>query len=768
MTATCPKLRPDLEFRCQTTNAGQATIIKDPDSGQFFRLREAEQFIARQLDGTTSLEVLHNRIKDKFGAAIAPNALTAFINTLDQNGLLENEAGQCARKRKPQSRITGNLLSLRFRLFDPNRLLAILLRHTRFFFTPQFVFLSSILILSAIVVTGSHWNEIIRDASRLYHVSTLPLLIVTVFLVMTAHEFAHGLTCKHFGGEVREMGFLLLFFQPAFYCNVSDAWLFPEKSKRLWVGFAGPFFELLLWALATLAWRLTDTETWVSYISLVVMATSGIKTLLNFNPLLKLDGYYLLSDYLDIPNLRQKSFRYLGDFLKHLGGLTGPLPKASRRERRIYLGYGLTAWVFSLTILISMTLTIGERLIVHNQSAAFIAFTGLMGFRFRGGFSQLFSRKSGNGEHSGQLKRKSAFFNPRRLLKFAIVAAVLSFLFWGRMELRVTAPIDILPLHNADVRAQTEGLLEEIYVDEGDHVNKGDLIARLSDREHRAELQKTAAALQQMQAKLEMLRTGPTKQQVDVARRAVATAEDRLMFAQARMAREKPLFDQQLLAASDFDAVRQLESTSKNELAEAQSKLQLLLDGTRPEEIRAAEAEVSRLEAQQRYWNEQLQLVTVFSPAAGVVTTPSRELKEMARQMVQKGELIAKVHEINTVTVEAAISEKEIADVKVGQTVAVKLRAHPERVFFGKVTAIAMTVHGAASTPKATASASPQLGVVRPPNAVIVRTEIDNRANLLKPGMTGLAKIYCGERRVLDLLERRLSRTLRVEFWSWW
>src|SRR5207249_7967948 len=103
-----------------------------------------------------------------------------------------------------------------------------------------------------------------------------------------------------------EIGFMLIYLQPALYCNVSDAWLFPKTSTRLWVGVSGPYFELVIWALATLLWRVTDGETWINYLALIVMATSGIKTCFNLNPLIKLDGYYLLSDYLGIPNLRAR------------------------------------------------------------------------------------------------------------------------------------------------------------------------------------------------------------------------------------------------------------------------------------------------------------------------------------------------------------------------------------------------------------------------------------------------------------------------------
>ena len=102
------------------------------------------------------------------------------------------------------------------------------------------------------------------------------------------------------------MGFLLLYLQPAFYCDVTAAWAFPERSKRLWVTFAGAYCELVIWALATVAWYLTQADTAIHLVALLVMVASGLKSLFNFNPLIKLDGYYLLSDYLEIPNLRAK------------------------------------------------------------------------------------------------------------------------------------------------------------------------------------------------------------------------------------------------------------------------------------------------------------------------------------------------------------------------------------------------------------------------------------------------------------------------------
>ena len=143
-----------------------------------------------------------------------------------------------------------------------------------------------------------------------------------------------------------------------------------------------------------------------------------------------------------------------------------------------------------------------------------------------------------------------------------------------------------------------------------------------------------------------------------------------------------------------------------------------------------------------------------MSPIDGVVTT--HKLKEKLGQHVLKGDLIAKVHELKTVTAEIAVSEKEIADVAVGQKVLLKARAYPQRLFEGTVTSIAPTVN---KLEKEGASGE---------KTILVTTQLDNAALLLKPEMTGTAKICCGDRRLLDLVTRRLSRYLRVEFWSWW
>ena len=151
----------------------------------------------------------------------------------------------------------------------------------------------------------------------------------------------------------------------------------------------------------------------------------------------------------------------------------------------------------------------------------------------------------------------------------------------------------------------------------------------------------------------------------------------------------------------------------------------------------------------------------------GIVATPSRDLKEMKHQLVKKGDLIAKVFDMTKVTAQIFVSERDVAGVQVGQDVRLKARAFPDRTFEGRVTSIATSAQGS-SAPAAEGGRSTLSSATNATKTVIVTTLIDNPALLLKPEMTGQAKISCGRRRIVDLIARRLTLTFDVAFWSWW
>jgi len=178
------------------------------------------------------------------------------------------------------------------------------------------------------------------------------------------------------------------------------------------------------------------------------------------------------------------------------------------------------------------------------------------------------------------------------------------------------------------------------------------------------------------------------------------------------------------------------------------------------------QADIKSAEAQTAFLREQLDGTRVVSPATGIVATSSRLLKEMSRQFVKKGDLIAKVYDFKTVTAQILISEKEIGGVRVGQRVELRARAYPNQRFQGTITSIATSARGGSGAEQPVSATSSSSATET--KSVLVSTEIDNQSLLLKPEMTGQAKIFCGQRRVLDLVTRRAVQTLKVDFWSWW
>jgi putative peptide zinc metalloprotease protein len=809
-----PKLRSDLVISRQDG----AVVLKDPVTGRFFRFGEAEHFIASQLDGSTPLDVVRQRAGETLGSLPEPGVVEEFVGALKRIGLLEADETARERPAAARRRTRGSALYLRLSAFDPDPLLDRMIGSVSFCFTPAFVIFSAAVIVLGLGIAVAEWGDITRDLARLWSVEVILVAWIIIFAVTTAHEFAHSLTCKRFGGHVHEMGFLLIYFQLAFYCNVSDAWLFPEKSRRLWVTTAGPYFEMFLWALAVIIWRVTEPGTWPSAVALVVVATSAFKLFINLNPLIKLDGYYLLSDALGIHNLRARAFGYLRRRLSALvtwSARTSDEP--TRREKQVYVTYGLLAGGYSVWLLGWVALMVGGFLTERYQGAGAMVYAGLLGLAFQNPLRRWSARPGLRAWRERVSSRWKWVKRPVRIL--LLLTLVLAVLFVVPWELTVSGDFSAAPRHNADVRAEVDGIIAQVYVDEGQRVRAGDLIARLADRDYRAELRAVEGQSEETRARLKMLRAGPrveelrvTEQNVETAdtrleyarrryeeaeqmqagrmaraKADVATAEERLRYARNDLERSQALFAAELISrrtleeaqeragiratelaatqadlgtvsagdlgsTGDMAGFRKELAVAQKEAEEARGRLRLLEAGSRPEEIEGAEATLARLLSQRSHLEAQLGLVTVRSAAGGVVTTPKP--REKIGQYVKKGDLIVEVHEFATIRAEIAVPEREIGDVTVGQPVVVKARAFPERGFHGRVTTIAA------------AAVKEEEGwrgkVFR------VTTVLENPDLLLRPEMTGTAKIYCGERRLFDVLTRRLARYLRVEFWSWW
>src|SRR5207244_3763192 len=169
--------------------------------------------------------------------------------------------------------------------------------------------------LAAVLLVATHFEafrEKLPDYHEFFSFKTIVYLWAALGCVKIIHEFGHGLSCKAFGGEVHEIGALLLCFSPCMYCNVSDAWTLPSKWKRIIISGAGIYVELIIAAIATFVWWNTPSHPFVNNMSLSLMVVCSVSTIVfNANPLMRYDGYYVLADLLEIPNLRDRCNRYL-------------------------------------------------------------------------------------------------------------------------------------------------------------------------------------------------------------------------------------------------------------------------------------------------------------------------------------------------------------------------------------------------------------------------------------------------------------------------
>src|SRR5205814_9938277 len=186
-------------------------------------------------------------------------------------------------------------------------------------------------------------------------------------------------------------------------------------------------------------------------------------------------------------------------------------------------------------------------------------------------------------------------------------------------------------------------------------------------RDYKAELRKTRADIEEKQSQLKLLRAGPRVEEIDLDRTLVAKADERLTFGRGHLERDKLLVEQKLISENEFEQTKEMVAVRGKELQEARERLNVLLAASRPEEIEALEADIRRLDAQQGYLQDQLKSLKVTSPIAGVITT--HKLREKIGQIVRKGDLIADVHALKTVTVQIAVPEDEIADVQLGNRV---------------------------------------------------------------------------------------------------
>ncbi len=642
-----------------------------------------------------------------------------------------SEAALAATADEPPAR-RRNWLYLRLPLFDPDRILSALEPVVRFLWTPVFAGLYVAVLALAGLVAWVHGTEIIAHIPALSITHVAGVLIVAAIFQTMLHELAHGLTCKHYGGRVPESGFLLiLFFLPAMYVDVSDAWLFRNRRHRVLVSLAGPMLDLGVAATAVLAWRVMPPSDLRAGLVLLAIASS-MSVVLNLNPLLRLDGYYVLSDLSGIPNLRQSAVQFLtGGLRRRAVGPDGTIDVTPRAR-----GFLLLYAVLSITYMAFVLSILGRIVLAWASRIA-----GLWGIAITVTIVLYLLRRPLRAIGSaiaGRFARTSV----RGALRAAIALGCLGVLAMLPWTLKVSGPAVLRSEDRAAVRAEIAGNVAELLVSEGDVVEKGQLVARLDPTELQTRLAMTRADIRRAEAKLALLRQGPEIEQVRQARERVAALRVEVAQLRSRYERLTRLRDDGLISADMHEQVGSELQVRQGALRVAQQEARLVEKGARPEEIDAAEAEVSRLRTEERDIERRLASCELRAPASGVVVT--HDLAQRVGERLPAGGTLLEIAGDGGMLAEVRVLESDIGAVEPGLPVRLVFSAYPDRRFAGTVREIA-----------------PAADVDDLGRAVFrVKVAVEDPARELRPGMTGAARITAGRMSLGRLVARRVLRMI--------
>ncbi|TAK46506.1 MAG: PqqD family peptide modification chaperone [Betaproteobacteria bacterium] len=477
-----PRLRLHVRVRRHEYRGQRWHVIEDRISRRTHRLDPMAYFVVGLMNGERSLQAIWDAAAQRFGdEAPTQDEVIRLLGQLHIADVLQsevtpdvNELLRRSQRIRGRTRLAKALspLAIRFPLFDPDALLERWLP----LFRPLFGPLGALLWLCVAgwggIMVFQHWGELTQDVTDRILAPENLLLATLVFAVLKAlHEFGHACAVKAWGGEVHEMGIMLLVLFPIPYVDASAASAFPERHRRMVVGAAGMLVETFLASIAMFFWL--NVEPGLTRAALFnAIWISGVSTLLfNANPLLRFDGYYILSDWLEIPNLYQRAGQFVGALAeRRLFRMDTPLPETTPRERGWLIFYLIGSFCYRLFISLSIALFIAAQYFLVGVVLAFWAVVAALVLPILRLIAYL--------AWHPRLRRHRT----RAALTTAVVAAtILGVVFLVPVPVWTNAQgVTWMPEQSA-VRAGADGHLVRVIARPGTPVRRGDALVEIAD-----------------------------------------------------------------------------------------------------------------------------------------------------------------------------------------------------------------------------------------------------------------------------------------------
>ena len=478
-TKSYPRVHPKLIMR-EHVEGGVLTLVAAISGGTYLYRFNPEQWAVVQLfNGERSYRQVAETYQEQSNTAFDESQVREFADSLEEldfwyktpleKNLTASEKLAETRQKQVKKK-SVDLSSIVVAAWDPDAHITRLHKLIKFVYSPWFIFLTLILFVLMTLIFVSGWSEIWRDTVEYYTFTDKGVMDLVEFWLLFCglgffHESAHALTCKHFGGEVHRTGFMLVYLSPAFFADITEVYVYGGKWQRIAAIFAGIWTELMFCSAASIVWWGTPAGSPVHDFAYKVMLITGVAVvLMNLNPLIKLDGYYLFGELIGIPTIKESSTEYLSSWIKHnLFRLPVEVSYLRRQRRWLFVSYAIISGAYSYLVLFAVVRLTYNIFNHFNPQWAFLPAAALAFLIFRARL-----RSSGRFMRDFYLDKRQRFrarLNSPRA--FALEVIILLALFAPAWRETVSGRFVLEPQQRAVIRAAEPGEIIAVMADEG-------------------------------------------------------------------------------------------------------------------------------------------------------------------------------------------------------------------------------------------------------------------------------------------------------------
>ncbi len=723
------EINPNLEFQEDPDGAG--LLAQDKDSGRIFTLSlEQAELLTELSENDLNAVAQKNQID--------PKELLAFAQTLGEKGLLKNSpsAALLTAKKLP-------FWQQRWKITDPDQLLADLNQNYSWLWTGPAFLAHCLLLIFAVMLWPDHESAFLAYGQPLLVADTFwnaALIVLLASVIIALHEFAHGLTLKSYGGRVREMGLFLIYGLPSAYTDVSAAYFLKSKRQRAMVILAGVFFQIWFGAVSFLLWWGALPTSWLADWAYWLVIVSVLNLAFNLNPLIKLDGYYLLTLLTGQANLRDRAWAF---FRSGLRGASGTA------DWCWLFFYGLASIGYTVLLVALIGFSVYQFAFLQAPfTVAAILFSLFVASQKPIFELEVLSSKPKSTETSPTPKPKPKSFSLAPLLWIFVLAC----LFLVRVPHSIGGEVEVktLPGSRAEIRASVPGTIERVLVKHRSPVKAGQPLLEIVDWQLAESIARASGG--SGSPRLGSLDSQIEESKIRAAQIAVEIAKSKLTFENDK---NKAKALSELAKVGAFGKLQAQEAELKAQIT--QKDLEKLSEEAKFNRETLKEAQANRQIAQGElsFFQQKARSLTLFSPIDGLVLSEDLDLLQ-GKAALQEKPLLT-IAELKQVSVQIKVHEEDIPTVRAGQQVKVKFKSFPDRDFAASVRDYSLEN---AELQQEDQSLLKDLARRR----WNVNVSIQNPDSLLLPGMSGYAYIDAEEElSLIEFIWREVYRVLSLE-----